>query len=280
MNSKKKLLAVLVAAAIPAVSAWSQELDRIILHSGDTIRCNVTELSSAEVKFRYPNESLLNVKNMMLVKEIRLASGRVIEGEKILPVFSEADWRRVIVTGDESLAEGLKYVATIKAKSSVWRSIAESESDKALVELKQEAARHQCHLAVLVGGYTRTANGWTAGGDVEMRANIYTYPFMDKLADVGTGDLMDQVTNRPGGSYSRIGYKAYRAIMDDIEKINEATFPDKLADISKRIDEYKEAVVACPDAAVDDKQEFLRALYKLDRRFANMCKKYNLKISK
>lgn len=276
MNYKKNLLAVLVAAAIPAVSAWSQDLDRIILHSGDTIKCNVMELSSAEVRFRYPTESLVNVEKMVQVRRIELASGRVVEGEKIRPVLSEADWERVIVTGDESKADGLKYVATIKAKSSVWRSLKETESDKAFVELKQEAARHQCHLVVLVGGYTMGANMLTGQNDMEVRANIYTYPFIEKLLGKGTSALLDEVKENPLGSYDRLGYKEYRGIMDDIEVIDKNTAEDKIEGISDRIAKYRAVADACPDTERNDRGQFDTACCKLEKAFAKMCKKYNV----
>lgn len=274
MNMKKLVVAAAVSAAT-ALSVWSQNLDRIILHSGDTIKCNVMELSSAEVKFRYPAESLVNVEKMVLVKRIELASGRVIEGEKIRPVLSEADWERVVVTGDASMADGLKLVASIKAKSSAWRGINESNGDKAFVELKQAAARQQCHLVVLVGGYTSNLNHWTGNNDMEVRANIYTYPFIERLNLKSGDELLEEVSNRPVGSYGRVGYREYRKIMDDIEMIQGSALSDeKIAGIFDRIKKYRKVADSCPKTEKYDDSQFKVACQKLEKEFAKKCKRY------
>lgn len=263
MNCKKKLLTAFVTASLPVLSAWAQEPDKIILHSGDTIKCNVVELSSGEVKYHYPAESLLNVEKMFQVRRIILASGRVIEGEKIRPVLSEADWDKVVVTGDVSKAEGLKYVATIKAKSFTAKSSKASAID--LYELKREAARHQCHLVVLVGN--QTVGSSMLFEHEEVSANIYTYPFIGTLTGESTSALLEDVKANPLGSYERGGYKAYRSIMDEIADMDRNTDKDKAESILARIEEYREVTWACPHTSMNDREQFSTACGKLQEAF-------------
>lgn len=82
---------ICAAASMFAVfSMWAQEqrLDSLFLNSGDIVQCKVTEMSSSEVKYVYPGESLVNIVDMMQVKRVKLASGRIIKGQSVEPVLS------------------------------------------------------------------------------------------------------------------------------------------------------------------------------------------------
>ena len=76
---------------LAAFSVWAQEqrLDSLFLNNGDMVLCKVTEMSSSEVKYVYPGESLVNIVDMMRVKQVKLASGRIIKGRVVEPVLSE-----------------------------------------------------------------------------------------------------------------------------------------------------------------------------------------------
>lgn len=231
------------ASMLAAFSVWAQEqrLDSLFLNNGDVISCRITEISSSEIKYVYPGETLVNVLSTIQVRQAQLASGRIVKGRAIEPVLSEDDWNKVIVTNDGSLADGLKFVKTIKAESSVWRSTKESESDKAYVELKKEAARNHCHLVVLVGGLTRSPNYWTGQNDMELRANIYTYPF------IGVYDMADweawreRVIKKPDGSYMRSGWKRYDMLLKMIKEMNpENTTRERVKEITDKLKIYKQ----------------------------------------
>lgn len=202
------------ASMLAAFSVWAQEqrLDSLFLNNGDIVPCKVTEMSSSEVKYVYPGESLVNIEDMMQVKQVKLASGRIVKGRVVEPVLSEDDWNKVIVTSDESLAKGLKFVKCITAESSSWDSAGGSESDRAYMELKKEAARNHCHLAVLVGDMTRVNSyfaGYRTNSGLKLRANIYTYPFVDLSDKADWEAWRDSVVKRPLGSYDRTGYARY-----------------------------------------------------------------------
>lgn len=263
-----------------AFSVWAQEqrLDSLFLNDGDIVPCKVTEMSSSEVKYVYPGESLVNIVDMMQVKQVKLASGRIIKGQSVEPVLSEADWARVIVTSDENMARGLKFVKTIKAKSSIWRSVKETESDKAYVELKKEAARYHCHLAVLIGGPTRSQNYWTGQNDVELRANIYTYPSAEHSVKSDWEAWRDSVVKNPRGSYDKTGYTRYRMIMDMIDGLTEDSSTNELAqDIAYKIGIYKQVRDSFLLNSVDGEQFALayRKLKKaLDKKMMNLNLSY------
>lgn len=273
---------VICAAALmfAAFSVWAQEqrLDSLFLNDGDIVPCKVTEMSSSEVKYVYPGESLVNIVDMMQVKRVKLASGRIIKGQSVEPVLSEADWARVIVTSDENMARGLKFVKTIKAKSSIWRSVKETESDKAYVELKKEAARYHCHLAVLIGGPTRSQNYWTGQNDVELRANIYTYPSAEHSVKSDWEAWRDSVVKNPRGSYDKTGYTRYRMIMDMIDGLTEDSSTNELAhDIAYKIGIYKQVCDSFLLNSVDGEQFALayRKLKKaLDKKMMNLNLSY------
>lgn len=273
---------VICAAALmfAAFSVWAQEqrLDSLFLNDGDIVPCKVTEMSSSEVKYVYPGESLVNIVDMMQVKQVKLASGRIIKGQSVEPVLSEADWARVIVTSDENMARGLKFVKTIKAKSSIWRSVKETESDKAYVELKKEAARYHCHLAVLIGGPTRSQNYWTGQNDVELRANIYTYPSAEHSVKSDWEAWRDSVVKNPRGSYDKTGYTRYRMIMDMIDGLTEDSSTNELAqDIAYKIGIYKQVRDSFLLNSVDGEQFALayRKLKKaLDKKMMNLNLSY------
>lgn len=254
-----------------------QPLDSLFLNNGDIVPCRITEASSSEVKYVYPNESLVNIVDMMQVKQVKLASGRIIKGQSVDPVLSEADWARVIVTSDENMAKGLKFVKTIKAKSSAWRGLGESESDKAYVELKKEAARYHCHLVVLVGDLTRSANYLTGQNDIELRANIYTYPFVEVSVNADWEAWRDSVIKNPYGSYNRTGYKRYKMIMDVIDGITEDSATDEVAQaIAEKMAIYKQVC----DALLNSREQdyYMTAYRKLDTALAKKVRKYNLSL--
>lgn len=266
------------ASMFAAFSMWAQEqrLDSLFLNNGDIVPCRITEASSSEVKYVYPDESLVNIVDMMQVKQVKLASGRVIKGQSVEPVLSEADWARVIVTNDENMAKGLKFVKTIKAKSSVWRGLSESESDKAYVELKKEAARYHCHLVVLVGDLTRSANYWTGQNDIELRANIYTYPFVEVSVNADWEAWRDSVIKNPYGSYNKTGYKRYGMLMDMIDGLTEDSSTNELAhDIAYKIGIYKQVCDSFLPNSVDGEQ-FARAYGKLKKTLDKKMMKFNL----
>lgn len=254
-----------------------QPLDSLFLNNGDIVPCRITEASSSEVKYVYPDESLVNIVDMMQVKQVKLASGRVIKGQSVEPVLSEADWARVIVTNDENMAKGLKFVKTIKAESSVWRGLGESESDKAYVELKKEAARYHCHLVVLVGDLTRSANYGTGQNDIELRANIYTYPFVEVSVNADWEAWRDSVIKAPYGSYDKTGYKRYKMIMDVIDGLTEDSATDDAARaIAEKIAIYKQVC----DALLNSREQdyYMTAYRKLDTALAKKVRKYNLSL--
>lgn len=254
-----------------------QPLDSLFLNNGDIVPCRITEASSSEVKYVYPDESLVNIVDMMQVKQVKLASGRIIKGQSVEPVLSEADWARVIVTNDENMAKGLKFVKTVKAKSSAWRGLSESESDKAYVELKKEAARYHCHLVVLVGDLTRSANYWTEQNDIELRANIYTYPFVEVSVNADWEAWRDSVIKNPYGSYNKTGYKRYGMLMGMIDGLTEDSATDELAQaIAEKMAIYKQVC----DALLNSREQdyYMTAYRKLDTALAKKVRKYNLSL--
>lgn len=272
---------VICAAALmlAAYSVWAQEqrLDSLFLNNGDIVPCKVTEMSSSEVKYVYSGESLVNIVDMMQVKRVKLASGRIIKGQSVEPVLSEADWARVIVTSDENMARGLKFVKTIKAKSSIWRSVKETESDKAYVELKKEAARYHCHLAVLIGSPTRSHNYWTGQNDVELRANIYTYPSAEHLVKSDWEAWRDSVIENPCGSYNKTGYKRYDEIMNMIEELTEESATNEAAQaIARKMAIFKQVC----DTLLNSKEQdyYITAYEKLDAVLAKKIRKYQLSL--
>lgn len=273
---RKMICAAASMFAAFSMLAQEQRLDSLFLNSGDIVQCKVTEMSSSEVKYVYPGESLVNIVDMMQVKRVKLASGRIIKGQSVEPVLSEADWARVIVTSDENMARGLKFVKTIKAKSSIWRSVKETESDKAYVELKKEAARYHCHLAVLIGGPTRSHNYWTGQNDVELRANIYTYPSAEHSVKSDWEAWRDSVIKNPYGSYNKTGYKRYGMLMDMIDGLTEDSSTNELAqDIAYKIGIYKQVCDSFLPNSLDGEQ-FARAYGKLKKALDKKTMKFNL----
>lgn len=269
MNMKKLVVAAAVSAAT-ALSVWSQNLDRIILHSGDTIKCKVMEDTPYAIKYIYPGETMLNSENRLLIKEIRLSSGRVVAGSALHNVISDNDWKQVFITANESFTEGLKYVGSIRIGDPSVKKLRQSDSQQRMEELARKAANRRCFLA-FVTGYD---GGTLLEGSAALCARLYSYPFIDSAILGEIAAIKEDVAENPLGSYWRNGYRTYRSIMDDIEFINSNTKEYEYLSVLERIVAYREVADSCPKTKKYDDSQFKVACQKLEKEFAKKCKRY------
>ena len=132
----KKLVLFIVTMAF-AVSLNAQ--DKVILKNGEMLNVNVTKNDETSIEFQYPNETLVNVKNKREIKKIIYASGREEEFGIVVPVInSPKDWKKVLVTYEESDVVGLTKVCDLKSVRIFW---ALSEYEECIDKLKKKAAK-------------------------------------------------------------------------------------------------------------------------------------------
>jgi hypothetical protein len=75
----KKYLAVIITLLITC-SLYAQ--DTIFTYANGNIICKITEVSSNAVKYKYPNEDIVNSLVYSEFSKIKLKSGRVINGKQ------------------------------------------------------------------------------------------------------------------------------------------------------------------------------------------------------
>jgi hypothetical protein len=151
----KKYLAVIITLLITC-SLYAQ--DTIFTYANGNIICKITEVSSNAVKYKYPNEDIVNSLVYSEFSKIKLKSGRVINGKQRVLIEGEEDWEKVAVTSNPDDVQGLEKTMEISETS--VRS-----TEDGLIGLKRKAARIGCN-AVLV-----TMNSMRTGSSVAI-ANV------------------------------------------------------------------------------------------------------------
>ncbi|GAB4037928.1 hypothetical protein [Spirosoma jeollabukense] len=144
---KLPLIALLVV--VWNSSAFAQDV--IVKLNSQQLNAKVTEGTGTDVKFKYPNEDLVNVVSKNLVQEIRFASGRTEPVSTRVEIFTEEDWPKVQVTTLESDVAGLAKLGEVRAKANgatVFSNSAKVD-ERATEKLKREAARLGAHLVLI-----------------------------------------------------------------------------------------------------------------------------------
>jgi len=154
------LVTIIMAASICIVNAQ----DRIIKLSGDTVSCTVSEINQHNIKFKYPDEDLVNIISTNIVQEIYFNSGRVQKFNARILVLSAADWGKVIITKNASDVEGLKRIGEVSAKASSGAPVDQAKiQKKAMDKLRKKAASLKGHI-VLILTESGDPGGWGPSG--------------------------------------------------------------------------------------------------------------------
>ncbi|MCX8492376.1 MAG: hypothetical protein ORN54_15065 [Cyclobacteriaceae bacterium] len=150
--------------------------DFIITHKGESIKCNVTELTETAIKYKYEGEQVVNSISKNAVGEIKFASGRVQKITDKVNVNSEADWERVQITQSEDDVEGLVRKKELLAKANAGTAFSKSTKveQRAIDKLKKEAAANGCHIILLSKSSDRT--NWS-GQHVSTKVSGIAYSY-------------------------------------------------------------------------------------------------------
>lgn len=152
--------------------------DLIVTYSEDTLKVKVIEIQKNNVKYKLPGEDVTNNISTSDFQFIKLESGRIINGESI-HIEGEEDWEKVIFTGDASLVNGLEFVTELSEKStSPWGALGSlaKEKDKVITEIKHEAAKNYCHIALVIDATMNDSNpffGKTT--NAQYKVKLYRY---------------------------------------------------------------------------------------------------------
>jgi len=174
---KKNILIIIVLALI-SINAEAQDV--IYTRKNDTLRVKVTEIASDFVKYRFVNEDAINNISFDDFYSIVLSSGRCIKGRDRIVINGVEDWKKVVITTDAKMVEGLKAVKEISetATSSLgaYGSLEKMKS-KAKDGLKRKAAALGCHMVLITednsrDGKTNQEFKWTKASLV---GTAYTY---------------------------------------------------------------------------------------------------------
>jgi hypothetical protein len=165
---------ILIPLLLLVSLVYSQDL--IILHKGESIKCNVAEVTETAIKYKYDGEQAINSISKNAVGEIKFTSGRVQKITDKITVNSEADWERVQITQAESEIEGLvrKKELIAKANSGTAFSKSTKVEQRAIEKLKREAAANGCHI-ILIGKSSDRSN-W-AGQHVSTKVSGVAYSY-------------------------------------------------------------------------------------------------------
>ncbi|MFC1733593.1 hypothetical protein ACFL6I_25115 [candidate division KSB1 bacterium] len=164
---RKILVVIILTISFNSMNAQ----DKIVKLSGDTINCNVSEITDNNIKYKYEGEDLINNISKNIVKEIILKSGRIEKFSERVVINGEEDWEKVQITTLESDIEGLVKGEEMMAKaSSGWSTTGQGKMQKkAMDKLKQQAAAKGYHMVLLI---TTTGKGGHYGVSGGTKASV------------------------------------------------------------------------------------------------------------
>ncbi|WP_435355589.1 hypothetical protein [Emticicia sp. SJ17W-69] len=139
---KKKFFILLLLISNLKSLAQTQQLDSLFTIEG-LFFVNVTEITKDEVKYKFPNEDLLNVIPKNTVLRIRLKSGRNLTFLPIFnPINSPNQWSKVKVVYTESEVKGaIKLTEPISNDNKSWLFRSASKVQlKSLEKFKKQTA--------------------------------------------------------------------------------------------------------------------------------------------
>ena len=168
-----RVLSLAIVATLLIQKSFGQ--DKIITHANDTINCKVIETQEISIKYKYPNEDVINSISNNVVHKIIFSSGREqIISEKIV-INGEKDWEKVQITNLESEIIGLKKIKTFaeKAKGTTWTNQGKLEK-KVMTRIKKDAAKAGCHI-VLILTENGKSGGFYSSATSSMTAIGYSY---------------------------------------------------------------------------------------------------------
>jgi hypothetical protein len=145
-------------------------IDTIFTLTRDTIKANVTSVSSTKIFYTHPDSSTIEkIIERKVVQRIVYASGKVEQYNK--PVFinvAATDWRSIIITDNPADVDGMHLRAVIIGKSASSVTSAIGAKNSAEVMAKKKAANNG-GMYILVknrkelGGYGETPKYYLDG---------------------------------------------------------------------------------------------------------------------
>lgn len=141
----------LIASLFIVLNSNTFAQDVIVKLNGQQLNAKVTEVTGTDVKFKYPNEDLVNSVSKNLVQEIRFATGRTEPVSTRIEIFTEEDWPKVQVTTLEGDVAGLAKLGEVRAKANgaTAFSNAAKVDERATEKLKREAAWLGAHIVLI-----------------------------------------------------------------------------------------------------------------------------------
>ena len=201
--------------------------DIIVTYSKDTLKVKVLEIQKNNVKYKFPGEDVTNNISTDDFQFIKLKSGRIIDGESI-HIEGEDDWEKVIVTQDASLVVELEFVTELYKESSSLLGISESLAN----EIKHEAAKNYCHIALIVDATMNDSNPFFGRSvNAVYKVKLYRYKGLSikeyerkPMTVFENGTFMDLSKEQKKDAVSDVEEFVGRSI-DDATSLGELTQP-------------------------------------------------------
>ena len=154
---------ILISAFFCLTMLWCYCQDVIILMKRDSLKVVVTKVTTDDVEFHYPNESLTNVISKKTINKIIFGNGRieVCHERKVLPIISSSeDWEKVLITLDKNEVLGLTPVGNVVTQcgSRGGGLITTDDGELAIKTLKIQAAKLHAPIILITDGWDKKRN--------------------------------------------------------------------------------------------------------------------------
>ena len=214
----KKLITILLC--LPMIGLGQSDI--IYTVEKEKIICSIKEISSSEVKFSYPKESLINIINKNLIEKIVFSSGRVQEfsSTNFNEIKDVNDWDKVMLTELESDVKGLYRIGDVSSKAKGTTALANTTKvrERSIKKLKAEAAMMGANIVFLLD-MASTAN--KAG--TKYSAGQQTSTVISGVAYSNTIPKYDLVSNKLTGKELTVtethtlhsGWADYKILQED-----------------------------------------------------------------
>jgi hypothetical protein len=152
--------------------------DKIVKHTGDTLRVKVIRVTDAVINYRFEGEDAEQQIGKLAVKKIVYSSGRNEDVSEKIVVTGKEDWEKVLIVTDKEMVVGLKKGEEIRGKTSGVAGFhtAGSADKKAMKKLMEAAAEAGVPIVLITSENDARSQSIGIGSAQGLKKGIlYTY---------------------------------------------------------------------------------------------------------
>ena len=156
----KKLFFTAFICLIASIQ-YGYSQDRVVKLTGESILCEVTEITNDVIKYKTNDKSLIRSIERGKVENIHFASGAIEKLNSKIVINGEEDWRKVQIVNLKSEIEGYKKGESLNASANTRWSRSNLEKSKIIAteKLKKFAASKGYHIVYLTDTSVKSTGG-------------------------------------------------------------------------------------------------------------------------